>query len=238
MRFQTELVPARLVRRYKRFLAEATLESSGEVVTAHCPNPGAMTGLAVPGTRIWLEPNDDARRKLRYSWRLVEHLDGHLTCVDTSLANQVVREALEAREVPALAPYDEVRAEVPFGKSSRVDFVLSGAGQPDHYVEVKSVTLSRHPGLAEFPDTVTERGARHMVELAAEVQKGNRASVLFVVCRTDGAEVKIAQDIDARYGEMLRKAYGVGVGVLAHGANISPSEISLGRALPVTVPNL
>lgn len=235
MRFQTELVPARLTRRYKRFLADAVLEADGREVTAHCANPGAMTGLAVPGTRIWLEPNDDPKKKLDFGWRLVEHEDGHFTGVDTGLPNRMLRAALEAGEVPALSEYDMVRSEVPYGKNSRVDFVLSATGKPDHYVEVKSVTLSRHPGLAEFPDTVTERGRRHLVELAREVKAGHKATVLFLVQRTDAAEVRIAEDIDPGFAETLRKAYGAGVEVLAHGCNISPRGVSLGRALPVTL---
>lgn len=237
MRFQTDLVPARLVRRYKRFLADAVLEETGEEVTAHCANPGSMTGLALPGTRIWLEPNDDPKKKLDYGWRLVEHDDGHFTGVDTSLPNRMLRAALEAGEVPAFSEYDRLRAEVPYGEGSRVDFLLAADGRPDLYLEVKSVTLSRHPGRAEFPDSVTARGRKHMFDLAREVRRGHRACVLFLVQRTDAAEVKIAGDIDPDYYEALRRAYGAGVEVLAHIANISPRGVSLGRALPVELPN-
>ena len=173
MRFQTELVPATLIKRYKRFLADCRLEDDREV-TAHCANPGSMMGLAEPGMRIWLEPNDDPKKKLKYGWRLVE-LDGHLVGVDTSVPNKALRLALIQREIAALADYTDVRPEVKYGENSRIDFLLSAAGLPDCYVEVKSVTLSRAPGLAEFPDSVTARGAKHLEELANMARQGHRA---------------------------------------------------------------
>ncbi|MCI5095768.1 MAG: DNA/RNA nuclease SfsA, partial [Rhodobacteraceae bacterium] len=151
MRFETPLVPARLIRRYKRFLADCTLED-GREITAHCANPGSMMGLAEPGSKIWLEPNDDPKRKLKFGWRLVDHENGHFTGVDTSVPNRALKAALLAGEIPELAAYDTVRTEVKYGEKSRIDFLLSGPGLPDAYVEVKSVTLSRQPGLAEFPD--------------------------------------------------------------------------------------
>ncbi|KPQ22326.1 MAG: sugar fermentation stimulation protein, partial [Rhodobacteraceae bacterium HLUCCA24] len=149
MRFQTPLLPGRLIRRYKRFLADARLDD-GREVTAHVGNPGSMLGLAEPGARIWLEPNDDPKRKLRFAWRLVEHPGGHFTGVDPGAANRIVREALETCAVADLAGYDSLRPEVRYGEKSRVDFLLSGGGRPDAYVEVKSVTLSRAAGRAEF----------------------------------------------------------------------------------------
>ncbi len=152
MRFQTELVPATLIRRYKRFLADCTLADGREVV-AHCANPGSMMGLAEPGMRIWLEPNDDPRKKLKFGWRLVELEDGFVG-VDTSVPNRALRAALEAQAVAKLDAYDEVKPEQKYGEGSRIDFLLRGAGLPDAYVEVKSVTLSRQTGLAEFPDSV------------------------------------------------------------------------------------
>ncbi len=231
MRFATPLVPARLIRRYKRFLADAVLES-GEEVVAHCPNPGAMTGLAEPGTRIWLEPNDDPRKKLRYGWRLVEQ-HGHFTGIDTALPNRALAEALRAGTVPGLDGYDAIRAEVPYGTNSRVDFRLTGTG-PDCYVEVKSVTLSRQPGLAEFPDTVTARGAKHMAELAAVAQAGHRAVVLFLVQRTDAARVSVAADIDPAYAAAFTAARAAGVEAMALSCSITPEAITPGAPLPLT----
>lgn len=223
MRFQTPLVPGRLIRRYKRFLADVTLEDGAEV-TAHCANPGSMMGLAEPGTRIWLEPNDDPKKKLKYGWRLVDHENGHFTGVDTSVPNRALRAALEAGAVPGLPPYDTVRAEVKFGQNSRVDFVLSGA-RGDVFVEVKSVTLSRQPGLAEFPDSVTARGLKHLQELSSVVQQGGQAFMLYLVQRTDAERVTIAADIDPAYADGLRDAMRAGVQVLALGCRIDPVSV-------------
>lgn len=235
MNFAAPLVPATLISRHKRFLAECRLDDGTEV-TAHCANPGSMMGLATPGTRVWLEPNDDPKRKLKFGWRLVEHLDGHFTGVDTSVPNRMLKAALEARAVPALADYTGVRAEVAFGKNSRVDFLLSAESLPDVYVEVKSVTLCRRPGVAEFPDSKTERGARHMLELALMARQGNRAAVFFLVQRTDASEVRIADDIDPYFARAFLTAYGAGVEVIAHSANLSPRGVTLGPQLPFTLP--
>jgi sugar fermentation stimulation protein A len=229
MRFPTPLVPARLIRRYKRFLADCRLED-GREVTAHCANPGSMMGLAEPEMKIWLEPNDDPKKKLKFGWRLVDHENGHFTGVDTSVPNRALKAALEAGEVPGLkAPV--VRPEVKYGENSRVDFLLSGAG-PDTYVEVKSVTLSRQPGFAEFPDARTARGLKHLGELSAMVAAGHRAVMLYLVQRTDCDRVGIAGDIDPAYAAGVAAARSAGVEILCFDCRISPEDISLGRALP------
>ena len=235
MRFQTPLVPARLLRRYKRFLADARLED-GREVTAHVGNPGSMMGLAEPGAHIWLEPSDDPRRKLKYAWRLVEHADGHFTGVDPGAANRIVREALEAGAVEALAGHETLRAEVRYGERSRIDFLLSGGGRPETYVEVKSVTLSRAPGRAEFPDAVTARGAKHLAELAAMAAAGHRAVMLFLVQRTDAAEVGLAADIDPAYARAFAEARAAGVEALALGTRIDPEGIAAAGPLPLVLP--
>jgi len=180
MRFQTELVPARLIKRYKRFLADCTL-ADGRVITAHCANPGSMMGLADPGTKIWLEPNDDPKKKLKFGWRLVDHENGHFTGVDTSVPNRALRMALQARSIDPFRAYATVRPEVKYGEKSRIDFLLSDPNLPDLYIEVKSVTLSRQPGLAEFPDSVTARGPKHLTALTRVPQDGHRAVIVYVV---------------------------------------------------------
>lgn len=230
MRFQTDLVPARLIRRYKRFLADCTLEDGTEI-TAHCANPGSMMGLADADTKVWLEPNDDPKKKLKYGLRLVDHENGHLTGVDTSLPNRVLRAALEAREISALAEYGTVRPEVKYGANSRVDFLLSEAGLPDAYVEVKSVTLCRTPGLAEFPDSVTARGTKHMNDLAGVARAGHRAVLLYLVQRTDCTHVDIAADIDPAYAAAHAEATKAGVETLCIGTHIRPAEITVGAPL-------
>lgn len=232
MKFPTPLVPARLIRRYKRFLADAILEESGREVTVHCPNPGAMLGLAEPGTRIWVEPNDDPRKKLKYGWRLVELDDGHMAGIDTAVPNRVVKEALFAGRVPELAMYDEVRPEVRYGRESRVDFLLRGAGLADAYVEVKNAHLRRSAGLAEFPDCVTQRGARHLDELAAMVADGHRAVMFYLVQRTDCDRLALARDLDAEYGAAFDRARAAGVEVVCHATEITVDGVGLGAPLP------
>ena len=233
MRFPTPLVPARLLRRYKRFLADARLEESGEEVTAHCANPGAMTGLAEPGMRIWLEASSDPKRKLRWSWKLVELEGGHFAGIDTVLPNRLVAEALRDGALAELAPWVEQRREVKYGERSRVDFLLSGPGLPDLYLEVKNAHLSRAPGLAEFPDARTERGRRHLEELARMRRAGHEAVMLFVVQRTDCDRFALAADIDPAYAEAFAEARRAGVKAICHDTRISPEGISLGRPLPM-----
>ncbi|MWD27865.1 DNA/RNA nuclease SfsA [Aquicoccus sp. SCR17] len=232
MRFPSPLIPARLIRRYKRFLADCRLEDGTEV-TAHCANPGSMLGLAEPGMRIWLEPNDDPKRKLRYGWRLVEHGNGHFTGVDTSVPNRALRAALEAGAVPGLEGYDTVRPEVKYGQGSRIDFLLSAPGRPDAYVEVKSVTLSRAQALAEFPDSVTARGAKHLAELKAMRGQGHRAVMLYLVQRTDCLGFRLAADIDPVYAAAFAEARAAGVEALCLGTRITPEAITLGEPIPI-----
>ena len=234
MRFSTPLLPAILIRRYKRFLADIRFPDGSEA-TAHVANPGAMTGLAEPGTHIWVKRNDDPNRKLRYSWQLVDQRTGHFTCVDTSLANRVVAEALAAGRIPELSGYSQHRPEVRYGERSRVDFLLSGEGRRDCYLEVKSVTLSRVAGLAQFPDAVTARGARHLHDLAQEVRAGHRAVLLFLIMRTDITHAGIATDIDPAYGEACEKATRAGVEAIAYDCVIDPEGVAFGQQLFVQV---
>ncbi|MXY33166.1 MAG: DNA/RNA nuclease SfsA [Boseongicola sp. SB0664_bin_43] len=233
MRFQTPLVPGRLVRRYKRFLADVELDEDGRTVVAHCPNPGSMLGLAEEGMRVWLEPNDDSRKKLKFGWRLVELPGGHLAGIDTSVPNRIVAEALAAGHVQGLSGYRSVRREVPYGTNSRVDFLLRESGLPDAYVEVKNVHLNRTGDLAEFPDCVTERGARHLAELSAVVAEGFRAVMLYVVQRTDCAGLALARDLDPGYGSAFDRACAAGVEAICHGTRITLGGVEIASELPV-----
>lgn len=235
MRFQTPLIPATLIRRYKRFLADVRLADGREVV-AHCPNPGSMLGLRAAGLKVWLEPNDDPKKKLKYGWRLVELPDGHFVGIDTAVPNRAVRHALETGAVPELAAYKTVRPEVKYGEASRVDFLLTQAGLPDVYVEVKSVTLMRQQGLVEFPDSVTVRGAKHLVELGNMVAQGHRAVMLYLVQRTDCQRFTLARDIDPAYGTAYDAARKLGVETLCYGTEITPQGVWLTQALDVCDP--
>ncbi len=234
MDYPRPLIRATLVQRYKRFLADVKLEN-GETVTAHCANPGSMAGLKDPGLTVWLEPNDNPKRKLRYSWELAELPDGNLVCVNTAMANKIVAEALHARKIPALAPYPDIRPEVKYGQSSRIDFLLRAKDLPDCYLEVKSVTLSRRPGLAEFPDSVTKRGTKHLQELAAMVAAGQRAMMLYLVQHSGAQRFTLARDIDPAYAEAFAKARAAGVEVLCYATDLSHKGQSLARELPLDI---
>lgn len=232
MRFQTPLVPGTLIRRYNRFLADVRLDD-GREITAHCPNPGAMMGLSQPGIRIWLEPNDDPKRKLGFGWRLVELADGHMAGIDTSVPNRVVFEALSARRVPPLDGYSGIRPEQRYGENSRIDFLLQEPGRPDAYVEVKNVHLRRDGDWAEFPDCVTARGAKHLAELARVAAAGGRAVMLYVVQRTDCARFRLAPDLDPAYATAFDRARESGVEMLCHGTLIDRHGVTLGAPIPV-----
>jgi len=232
MEFAKPLMRATLLRRYKRFLADATLEG-GATVTAHCANPGSMMGLNAPGLPIWLEPNDDPTRKLRYSWKLAELPGGHWAGIDTATPNRVAGEALRARAIPELAAYGQVRAEVRYGAASRVDFLLTEPGLPDAYVEVKNVHLRRTNDWAEFPDSVTARGARHLDELGNMAERGARAVMLYVIQRTDCARMAMAADLDPAYAAAFLRARARGVEALAWVCAISPRGVRLSHPAPV-----
>ena len=228
MNFAEPLIPATLIRRYKRFLSDARLED-GREITAHVANPGAMMDLTEPGTKIWLEPNDDPKRKLKFAWRLNETETGALIGVDTSMPNRIVKEALLARAIPELSDYEAMRPEVKYGENSRIDFLLTDPEKPDLYVQVKNVSTSRPPHLSEFPDCVTARGAKHLYELAEVARSGKRAMMFYLVQRTDCHEVGIAGDLDPAYGEAFEVAKAAGVEVLAYDCAMSRDGISIGQ---------
>ncbi|WP_108484404.1 DNA/RNA nuclease SfsA [Oceaniglobus ichthyenteri] len=233
MEFPSPLIPGRLIRRWNRFLSEATLDT-GETVRAHCPNPGAMLGLKDPGLRVWLEYNNDPKRKLRYGWRLVEFDNGHWAGIDTGVPNRVVGEALRAGAIPELAMYATVRAEVKYSTNSRVDFLLTEPGLPDAYVEVKNVHLLRQGTLAEFPDCVTTRGAKHLGDLSDMVAQGHRAVMLYLVQRTDCTHLTMAGDLDPGYASAFLRARDAGVEMLCYDTAIDVAGVTLCHALPIT----
>lgn len=235
MRWQTPLIRGHLIRRYNRFLADIRLEETGAEVTAHCPNPGAMLGLKEPGLPVWVEPNDDPKKKLRYGWRLCELPGGHWAGIDTGVPNKVAAEAAAARAIPALAAYGTHRAEVKYGRNSRIDLLLREPDLPDAYVEVKNVHLRRDGTWAEFPDSVTTRGAKHLAELSDMVALGHRAVMLYVVQRTDCDRIRLAEDIDPGYATAFRAARAAGVEALCHICRIDRDGVQLGPALPVEI---
>jgi sugar fermentation stimulation protein A len=221
---------ARLVKRYKRFLADVVLDD-GQQVTAHVANPGAMTGLAEPGSEVWLSLSPNKGRKLPWSWELVRIGDG-LVGVNTLQANAIVGAALAAGSIPELAGYSEIRREVPYGDGSRVDFLLRAEGRPDCYLEVKSVTLKQGDA-ACFPDSKTARGARHLDELARRAAAGDRAVTLYLAQRADCARFRVAEWIDPAYGRAWHRAKAEGVETLCYACNVELDRLDIAEKLPV-----
>jgi sugar fermentation stimulation protein A len=235
MRFTAPLLPATLIRRYKRFLADVALPS-GETVTAHCANPGSMIGLVAPGAPVWLSRSDNPKRKLGHSWELVEVDLGsgaELVGINTTNPNTLAAEAIAAGLIPELAGYGSVRREVKYGRSSRVDFLLEQPGRPPCYVEIKNVHLMRKPGLAEFPDAVTKRGAKHLVELADMAEAGARAVMLFLVQIASAERFALARDIDPAYGAQFDLARGRGVEALARRCRLSRDRIEVAEPIAI-----
>ena len=234
MHFSPPLKSARLIARYKRFLADVETPE-GEVLTIHCANTGAMTGCATPGDTVWYSTSDSLTRKYPHSWELTETQLGHWICVNTLRANQLVAEALDQDRLPSLAGYSHRQAEVKYGsEKSRIDFLLKAEGRRNCYIEVKSVTLL-HEGKGYFPDAVTIRGQKHLRELATVAAEGHRAVLLFAVLHSGIEDVSPARHIDAAYAEQLAQAQREGVEVLAYQADLSAEGMFLKSPIDVTL---
>jgi sugar fermentation stimulation protein A len=216
-----------LIKRYKRFLADVELED-GSIITAHCPNTGRMTTCAEPGWRVALSDSQNPKRKYRYTWELVHNGDCWI-CVNTGRANEMAFEAVSNGTIPELAGYSEVLREQTFG-NSRFDLLLCD-GDKRCYVEVKNVTLLADDGCYAFPDAVTERGRKHLIELVNVVHSGHRAAMLYVIPRSDGTAFRAAREVDASYADALQTAVSAGVEVYAWQATVSPSELYLSTAV-------
>lgn len=234
MEFSPPLRAARLIKRYKRFLADV-VTPEGDIMTIHCANTGAMTGCAIPGDTVWYSTSASTTRKYPHSWELTETQAGHWICVNTLRANQLVREALEENRLPELSAYACWRTEVKYGtENSRIDFLLQAQERRNCYIEVKSVTLLQQ-GKGYFPDAVTVRGQKHLRELRHLVAEGHRAVLLFTVLHSGIEDVSPARHIDARYAELLVQAQQNGVEVLAYQAELSPEGIFLKKPLVVSM---
>lgn len=230
MQYPSPLLRGVLVQRYKRFFADVVLDT-GEAVTAHCPNPGSMLGVNAPGSVVWLSKSDSPTRKLAHTLELVE-VDGAPVGINTLVPNRLVAEWLEQGLIPEVAGYATVRREVNYGDKSRVDFLLTGEGLPNCWLEVKNCQLSRSKGLAEFPDCVAARSARHLRELSAMVARGDRAVALFTVQRADCETFSACRDLDPGFAAALEDAADAGVEVLVYRCQMSAAGIALDRRIP------
>jgi sugar fermentation stimulation protein A len=234
MKYSRPLIEGRLLRRYKRFLADIQLADG--VITAACPNTGSMMGCCEPGSRVWLSESDRATRKYRHTWEMVE-VGRVIVGINTGLPNYLVSEAIENGTIGELSGYAGIRREVAFGEEgSRVDLLLEAEGREPCYVEVKNVTAAASKGVALFPDCVSERGTKHLRELIRLKARGLRPVQLYCVQRGDVKEVRPADGIDHEYGRMLRVALAAGVEVLAYRAKVTPTEIRLANRIPVVCP--
>jgi len=238
MKFHAPLIEGTLIKRYKRFLTDVKLKS-GEVVVAHCANSGSMLSVNEPGARVWLSPAQNPDRKLRYTWEIIE-INGHLVGINTGYPNKIVAEAIEAGQIKELKGYASLKREQKYGKNSRIDILLESENKPPCYVEVKNVTMRRHFGPkdpAEFPDAVTARGAKHLVELTDMVKKGARAVMFYMVQRGDCKSFTIASDIDPTYAIELKQALKSGVEAICYGCDVSPNGVTITKPLRLILPN-
>ena len=230
MLFPSPLRRGRLVQRYKRFFADVEMDDGAGLLTAHCPNPGAMLGLNTPGLAVWLSRSDSPTRKLAHTLELVE-ADGGLVGVNTMHPNRLVAEALAADAIPELTGYAEVRREVKYGEASRVDFLLTDPQRPDCWLEIKNCHLSRGGGLAEFPDCVAARSAKHLRELEAMAAAGDRAVVLFVVQREDCEAFSACHDLDPTFAAALDHAAEASVEVLVYACAMTTEGVKIERRI-------
>ncbi|THB30005.1 DNA/RNA nuclease SfsA [Providencia sp. MGF014] len=230
MEFEPALQPATLIKRYKRFLADVTLPS-GEEITIHCANTGAMTGCATPGDTIWYSTSNNTKRKYPYSWELTQTTNGHFICINTLRANQLVAQALAEKHIPELSEYSVIKPEVKYGtENSRIDFYLTQNGLPDCFIEVKSVTLLEN-NQGFFPDAVTLRGQKHLRELMHIAKEGKRAILLFVALHTGIHVAFAAAHIDKQYALLLEEARQSGVEVLCYQADITVQQMVLSKQI-------
>ena len=235
MQFPSPLVRGTLLQRYKRFLADVRLDS-GETITATCPNTGSMLGLTAPGTRVWLSTSDKPTRKYRHTWEMLEVDIGRgpgLVGINTGHPNRLVAEAIAQGRLEALASYGSLRREVKYGRNSRIDILLEDPVRGVCYVEVKNVHMMRRHGLAEFPDCVTERGVKHLVELTDMVRHGHRAVMVYLVQRADASRFAFAHDLDPTYAAAFAAAHAAGVEAIAVRCRLSAEAIAVDRVIPI-----
>jgi len=231
MDFPDPLLRGTLIKRYKRFMADVMLDS-GDTVTAHCANTGAMLGVQDPESEVWLSPARNPDRKLKFTWEMIRIGDS-LVGINTAHPNKIVAEAIEAGNIPELSGYEDLRREVKYGSNSRIDIMLSADGKPDCYVEIKNVHLMRDARVAEFPDSVSTRAAKHQGELANMVEQGARAVTVYLCQREDCDSFRLADDIDPDYAVASKDARQRGVEAICYACALTPESITVSRRLQI-----
>ena len=235
MRFPIPLVRGQLIARYKRFLADVAFED-GARITAACPNTGAMLGLVGPGRTVWLSCHAKPSRKYPYTWEMVEADLGAgptLVGINPLHPNGIVAQAIAAGHIPTLAGYASLRREVRYGAGCRIDVLLDGPGKPPCYVEVKNVHFMREGGRAEFPDSITARGAKQLSELTGVLRQGGRAIVVYLIQRADAHCLALADDIDPRYAAAFAAARDAGLEAIALRCRLSREAIDIEAEIPI-----
>jgi sugar fermentation stimulation protein A len=231
MKFTSPLLRGRLVKRYKRFLADVILDN-GDLITTTCPNTGSMMGLLEPGSFVWLSSSDNATRKYKHTWEIVEARFGdtsELVGINTNHPNKLVTEAIMADRIEELGGYGQLKREVKYGRNSRIDILLTDEKKPPCYVEIKNVHMMREFGRAEFPDSVTERGAKHLAELSDMVAAGHRAVMLYLIQMNSPISFSLARDIDPFYAAAFDSAKAAGVEAIAYRCHIDAEGITVDR---------
>ena len=233
MDFSSKLIKAKFIKRYKRFFSDHKLED-GSLVTAHCANTGAMLGVTKEGVTSWLSKSNDPKRKLKWSWELVQ-INKTIIGINTHNPNKIVQEAIQNNKIKELIDYSILKREVKYGTNSKIDILLQDDSKKDCYVEIKNVHLSREKGLAEFPDAITTRGAKHLRELSLISKSGLRAVMLYLIQRNDCNFFKIAQDIDTEYAEEFNNAIKAGVEVICMDTILSNKAINIGKNIQLLI---
>lgn len=237
MKFENPLIHGKLVKRYKRFMADVEL-ADGSVVTAHCANSGSMLSVNEPGADVWISPATNPDRKLKFTWEMIRIGDA-MVGVNTGRPNKLVAEAILDGTITELSGYVSLRHEVKYGKNSRIDLLLEDDTRPMCYVEVKNVTMRRDLSSgapADFPDSVTSRGTKHLGELSDMVAEGHRATMMYLVQRDDAESFAVASDIDPVYAAALTAAVKAGVEVMCYDCKLDEHEITVNKTLNIILP--
>ena len=227
MKFKERLFQGTLIKRYKRFFAD--IKYQNKTITSHCPNSGSMMGLLKTGNKVWFSKSDDPKRKLKYTLQIIE-INNQMVGINTHLTNKIILESLKEKKIKSLVNFNNIKAEVKFSDKTRFDFLLNN-GEDKCFLEVKNVTLVRKNNLAEFPDAVTSRGARHLNELINAKKRGYQSYILYLIQREDCKSFRIAKDIDDEYRIAYEKALKSGVKVLCYDCKLSDEEIKINNQI-------